>query len=103
MPLRLPTLTPQPCLELKQLMQSLVSRLGFGTPKSRLGFDTTTSRVVSVSLPQISSCLSLKAPCLDSISVNHSILLYKLEHCGIRGIVNIFFGSFLKQKSVCCN
>ena len=37
-------------------------------------------------------------------TVNHSILLYKLEHYGIREIVNIFFlVLFNKQKSVCYN
>ena len=31
--------------------------------------------------------------------VNHSILLYKLGHYGIRGIVNDFFGSFLTNRN----
>ena len=34
-------------------------------------------------------------------TVNHSILLYKLEHYGIRGIINNFFGSFLINRNQC--
>ena len=32
-------------------------------------------------------------------TINHSILLYKLEHYGIRGIINNFFGSFLINRN----
>ena len=32
-------------------------------------------------------------------TVNYSILLYKLKHYGIRGIVNNFFGSFLTNRN----
>ena len=32
-------------------------------------------------------------------TVNYSIFLYKLEHYGIRGIVNNFFGSFLTNRN----
>ena len=32
-------------------------------------------------------------------TVNHLILLYKLEHYGIRGIVNNSFGSFLSNRN----
>ena len=32
-------------------------------------------------------------------TVNHSILLYELEHHGIRGIINNFFGSFLTNRN----
>ena len=56
MRLRLPTLIPQPWLKLKQLMWSLVSRLGFVTPKSCLVSVSSRSR------------LGLEAPCLDSTS-----------------------------------
>ena len=56
MQLRFPTLTLQPWLRLKQLMQNLMCRLGLGIPKARLSFATPQSHLGLVT-PK--SCLVL--------------------------------------------
>ena len=70
MRLRLPTLTPQLWLKPKQLMLSLVSRLGLGTAKSRLvSILLLQSLILSWShYPEVLFHLSLEAPGLDSTS-----------------------------------
>ena len=32
-------------------------------------------------------------------TVDHSILLHKLNHCGVRGIINTWFSSYLSKRS----